>query len=265
LYIFFHAPVYLPHPLLSTTLTVDMKTPCSATAASTLYEEMRTDILAGRLQPGRKLQIEALSDHYGVGQTPLREALNRLTSDGLVERRENRGFAVAPISAIDLVEITKTRCWLEQIALRESMSAKSDKWEEALLLAYHRLAKTSRSLSTECYESNPEWEQRHRDFHRALISGCGSRWLFSFCEQLADQLYRYRQLSVRRAFPKRQEGDEHRKIVDAALAGDVATVTAYLNNHYRKTAEIILADRSLFADSTFENIDWDAAPTGLLL
>jgi DNA-binding GntR family transcriptional regulator len=239
-------------------MTTHAKTAGTATAASTLYERMHVDILAGRLEPGRKLQIEALSEHYGIGQTPLREALNRLTSDGLVERRENRGFAVAAISAIDLIEITKTRCWLEQIALRESIAAKSEQWEEALLLAYHRLSKTPRSLSTEHYEGNPEWEERHRAFHRALISGCGSRWLVSFCDQLADQLYRYRQLSVRRAFPKRQEVDEHRAIVDAALAGDVAVVTAHVNQHYRKTAEIILADRSLFTEPAVHGIDWEA-------
>jgi DNA-binding GntR family transcriptional regulator len=233
----------------------------TATAASTLYEQMRADILAGRLEPGRKLQIEALSEHYQIGQTPLREALNRLTSDGLVERRENRGFAVTSISAADLIEITKTRCWLEQIALRESIAAKSEQWEEELLLAYHRLSKTPRSLSSEHYESNPEWEERHRAFHRVLISACGSRWLLSFCDQLADQLYRYRQLSVRRAFPKRQETDEHKAILDAALAGDVDTVTGYINSHYRKTAEIILMDKSLFRDADLvAGIDWDAAP-----
>jgi DNA-binding GntR family transcriptional regulator len=243
-------------------VTANSKPSSGATTASTLYDQMRTDILDGRLEPGRKLQIEALSDLYQVGQTPLREALNRLTSDGLVERRENRGFAVTSISAADLVEITKTRCWLEQIALRESIAAKSEQWEEELVLAYHRLAKTPRSLSTERYESNPEWEERHRAFHRALISACGSRWLLSFCDQLADQLYRYRQLSVRRAFPKRQEVDEHRAILDAALAGDVDTVTGFINGHYRKTAEIILADRSLFRDAAATpSIDWEAAPS----
>ena len=246
-------------------MTATSKSPAGATAASTLYDQMRTDVLDGRLEPGRKLQIEALSELYSVGQTPLREALNRLTSDGLVERRENRGFAVTSISAADLIEITKTRCWLEQIAVRESIGAKSEQWEEQLVLAYHRLSKTPRSLSTEQYESNPEWEERHRAFHRVLISACGSRWLLLFCDQLADQLYRYRQLSVRRAFPKRQEIDEHRAILDAALAGDVATVVGYVNAHYRKTAEIILADQSLFRDaSATPVIDWDAAPTRMM-
>jgi DNA-binding GntR family transcriptional regulator len=240
------------------TVPIPAKPAAAPTAASTLYDLMRADILGGRLEPGRKLQIESLADMYAIGQTPLREALNRLTSDGLVERRENRGFAVTSISAADLIEITKTRCWLEEIALRESIGAKSEQWEEQLVLAYHRLSKTPRSLSTEHYDSNPEWEQRHRTFHNALISACGSRWLISFCDQLADQLYRYRQLSVRRAFPKRQEVDEHKAILDAALAGDSGAVTGYINSHYRRTAEIILRDQSLFRDGAPDSVDWDA-------
>jgi DNA-binding GntR family transcriptional regulator len=230
------------------------------TAASALYDQMREDLLAGKLEPGRKLQIEFLAEQYRAGHTPLREALNRLTSDGLVERRENRGFVVAGISAQDLIEITKTRFWLEQIALRESIAARSVQWEEGLVLAYHRLSKTPRSMKQEHYESNPEWERLHRAFHRALISGCGSRWLILFCEQLADQLYRYRQLSVRRAFPKRQEIDEHKAILDAALNGDIDTVTAHIRDHYQKTADIILMDKSLFSDvSPALQVDWKSA------
>ena len=223
-----------------------LASPTLATLATNLYDRMRTDLLAGRLEPGRKLQIEFLSDFYQAGPTPVREALNRLTSDGLVERRDQRGFVVTNISAADLSEITKTRCWLEEIAVRESIAAASVAWEEALVLAFHRLSKTPRSLADDRYEENLEWEKLHRAFHRALIGGCGSRWLVAFCEQLADQLYRYRQLSVRKVFPKRHEQSEHKDIVDAALAGDADTVVRLLTTHYQATANIILEDTDLF-------------------
>ncbi|MFL9879785.1 GntR family transcriptional regulator [Herbaspirillum rhizosphaerae] len=220
--------------------------PGLSTLATNLYDRMRTDLLAGKLEPGRKLQIEFLSDYYQAGPTPVREALNRLTSDGWVERRDQRGFVVKSISAIDLVEITKTRCWLEEVAVRESIAASSVSWEEELVLAFHRLTKTPRSLADDHYEENLEWEKLHRAFHRALIGGCGSRWLISFCEQLADQLYRYRQLSVRKVFPKRHEQSEHKDILDAALAGDADSVVKLLTSHYRATADIILEDSTLF-------------------
>ncbi len=174
----------------------------AATRATSLYDQLRADLLGGELEPASKLAIEALAERYATSATPLREALNRLVSDGLVERREQRGFVVAGISEQDLAEITQARCWLEAIALRESMAAHTVDWEEALVLAHHRLARTPRSLSASQFEDNPDWEPLHRAFHRALISGCGSRWLLSFCEQLADQHHRYRRLSAPRAHPE---------------------------------------------------------------
>jgi DNA-binding GntR family transcriptional regulator len=218
----------------------------AATLATSLYDRIRKEVLSGKLEPGRKLQIDFLCERYGAGQTPLREALNRLTSDGLVERHEQRGFAVTPVSRDDLIEITKTRCWLEEVALRESLANRTAAWEEALVLAHHRLGKTTRSTSTEGYEEDPQWASLHAAFHHALIGGCQSRWLIAFCEQLADQLYRYRQLAVRLSYPNRHEWEEHQAIFDAVLKGDADEAVRHLTAHYRETADIILADERLF-------------------
>ena len=217
----------------------------SATRATNLYDQLRTDILGGQLDPGGKLAIEALTERYGVSATPLREALNRLIADGLVERREQRGFVVAGISAADLAEITKTRAWLEEIALRESIAAHTTDWEEALVLAHHRLARTPRSLSETRFEDNPAWEPLHRAFHRALIAGCGSRWLLGFCEQLADQHHRYRRLSAPRAFVKRGVKAEHQQLMEAAVAGRADEAVALLRAHFERTARILLEDPGL--------------------
>ncbi len=219
----------------------------AATRATSLFDQLRADLLAGELEPGSKLAIEALAERYATSATPLREALNRLVSDGLVERREQRGFVVAAISEQDLLEITKTRCWLEEIALRESITARTPEWEEALVLAHHRLAKTPRSLSSERFLDNPEWEPLHRAFHRALIGGCGSRWLLSFCDQLADQHHRYRRLSAPRAFAKRGVKTEHQQLTEAATEGRTEDAVALLRAHFERTAKIIRDDRTLFA------------------
>lgn len=217
----------------------------TATRATSVFDALRADIVHGRFEPGGKLAIEALAERYGASATPLREALNRLVSDGLVEKREQRGFAVAPISAADLAEITKTRCWLEEIALRESIAAHTTRWEEELVLAHHRLARTPRSLSETRFEDNPAWEPLHRAFHRALIAGCGSRWLLGFCDQLADQHHRYRRLSAPRAFTKRGVQGEHQSLMEAAVAGRADEAVALLRAHFERTAKILLDDPAL--------------------
>ncbi len=218
----------------------------TATRATSLYDQLRADLLGGEPEPGAKLAIEALAERYQTSATPLREALNRLVSDGLVERREQRGFVVAGISAADLAEITRTRCWLEEIALRESITRHDTAWEEALVLAHYRLARTPRSLSDSRFEDNPDWEPLHRAFHRALIGGCDSRWLLLFCEQLADQHHRYRRLSAPRAFARREVRTEHQQLAEAALAGRADDAVALLRAHFERTAKIIRDDPALF-------------------
>ena len=211
----------------------------AGTLASSVYDMMRQDILKGDLPPGEKLRVEYLRDRYGVGASPIREALTRLSVDGVVMRVDQKGFRVATVSVAELDELIKTRCWLEETAIRESIAAGDDAWEERLVLAFHRLSKAPRSAEQITYAINPDWEVLHRAFHLALIGACGSRWLISYCEQLNDLADRYRQLAVRVTYPRRNELDEHKAIMDAAVNRDPDRAVEVLMDHYRRTAEII--------------------------
>ena len=136
---------------------------------------------------------------------------------------------------------------LEALALRESIANATAAWEEALLLACHRLNRVSRSLASDRYEKNPEWDRLHRAFHRTLIGQCGSRWLIGFCEQLSDQFYRYRKLAITKSFPTREVQVEHEGIVRAVMNGDADEAVRRLMRHYERTADIILDESPLQA------------------
>ena len=207
------------------------------------YDRIRRDILQGELFPGDKLQIDAMSDRYGIGAVPVREALNRLSSEGLVERRSHRGFSVAPISMAELEELVKTRIWLETLALAESIRNHDEAWEEELVVSYHRLARTQRRLPEDgSPEASEEWETRHKAFHLLLLQRCGSSWLLDFCSMLMDQAVRYRSLSMNTA-PSRQRREgaaaEHREILEAVLDHDTARACRLLEEHYRITLETL--------------------------
>ena len=220
----------------------------STTLATAVYDQLRVDILAGRLCPDSKLGIEFLCGRYDTGQIPIREALNRLSSDGLVDRLDQKGFRVAPISTQDLEELTKTRCWLEGMALAESIERRTKAWDESVVLAHYRMTRTPRSLSKTSYRENPDWEPLHRAFHLALLSNCGSRWMLDFCAQLADHSYRYRQISIQRVYPVSESRDTHAPIMKAALEGDAAKAVALLQSHLRFTAETILRQGGLLLE-----------------
>jgi DNA-binding GntR family transcriptional regulator len=205
------------------------------------HERIRRDVLNGELFPGEKLQIEAISERYSIGMAPVREALNRLSSEGLVERKSQRGFFVAEISMTSLEELVKTRVWLETLALRESIENATVEWEEQLVLAYHRLVRTNRRIATEAgRELSEEWELRHKEFHMLLLDRCGSSWLLGFCSTMMDQAVRYRSLSMN-VHPSlsRREGAaaEHEALLNAAIDRNIPRACELLTDHYRTTLE----------------------------
>ena len=219
-------------------MTTTIKETASPTVAVLAYAKLRADILHGVLVPRERLRVNDIGERYGCGSIPTREALNRLTAEHLVIHSEQRGFAVAPISARDLGDLAKARSMLVEVAMREAVLNGDAAWEERVLVSYYRLSKVPRYLSLEPRLPNPAYDGPHREFHSALISGCGSQWVVSLCERLFDHAERYRNLSRKLKVAPRE--DEHKKIVDAALARRLDETVALSKRHVEITAEIIL-------------------------
>lgn len=213
------------------------------TAATTVYHALKRDIVRGVLEPGHKLLIDQIAERYSAGTNPVREALNRLSSERLVDREDLRGFFVPPISIEDFRDIVHTRCWVEGKALAESISNRTEVWEDAMIVATHRLLNTPIHYYEHTEPGMPApdnslWEERHRIFHRTLIANCGSQHLLRFAGELMLLSERYRFISMANSFPRRRSGDEHQAIVDAALAGNIDLAVAELQGQYLLTLKI---------------------------
>jgi len=211
------------------------------TDATQVYVKLRRDIVKGLLKPAEKLQIKDIADRYLTGVNPVREALNRLSAEGIVDRRDRQGFFVPAISLSDYQELVKTRCWLEGKAVQESIANYSQEWEERIVLAFHRLIRKTAVLrgSEGGYVGTPEWEDLHRAFHLSLISGCGSSWLIKFCEDLMDHSHRYRNISNVLDYRERDVEAEHKGIMDAAIEKNADLAVLRLSDHYSLTLQII--------------------------
>lgn len=208
----------------------------SQTQIAQLSGRLRADVLNGIWKPGYKLGIHALQAHYECGAGPLREALNRLVAQGLLLHLDQRGFVVAPVSTAELQDLVRTRIWVETRVLSDSISQGSIEWEEAVVLAWHRLSHKPRSLSQDPYADDPEWELLHRAFHHTLLSGCGSPLALQFCGELYDKAYRYRQIALSGSNGQRDHHKEHEKIVAAVIARDGVAACSLLEEHYRLTS-----------------------------
>jgi GntR family carbon starvation induced transcriptional regulator len=209
------------------------------TLTSAVFDALRRAVITGEFAPGEKLRVRQLAERFGTGLSPIREALNRLLRDGLVEQSDLRGFSVAPATEADLDELTKARLWANEKALRESIAHGDAAWEENVLLAYHRLSRIEARLEGSPPDIDPAWDAAHAAFHTQLIEACGSRWLIGFCTQLFGLADRYRHLS--RLAPQagtRRRNDEHRMIMEATVARDADKAAHLLNEHFLTTARL---------------------------
>jgi GntR family transcriptional regulator, carbon starvation induced regulator len=221
----------------------------AATLASVVYEQLRADLLRGTLAPGEKLRMESLRERYGVGASPVREALNRLAAEGLVVQIDQRGFRVAPVSIEDLRELTKARLWVTGMALRESIAHGDAAWEERIVLAFHRMMRAVGRSPDSSAAIGPAAEKLHAAFHAALIDACGSRWIADFAAMLFDCARRYQHLSTQWKRRPRDIEAEHRAIMDAVLARDAELAVKLHDAHIARTVEIV-ADMAGHSDTT---------------
>ncbi len=215
-------------------------------------EDIKTDILFAVHPPGEKLSVRALSERYGCGASPLREALNQLANEGWVVRIDKRGFFVASSSELEFRDILFNRCFMEAEALKRAMSLGGATWEEGIVVAHFRLTNLNRGQVGEGGVIDQKWEAAHKRFHMSLIAACGSEILLSNCEKLYDLNIRYRFLSGRLSYPQRRLVDEHNRIRDLVLARKTDEAIAALQSHYRETGRFLFGNTREEGESTHE-------------
>lgn len=218
----------------------------SSTLASQVYERLRDDIVLGKLAPGQKLTLDLLKERYGLGMSPLREALHRLSASRLVTLEDRRGFRVAPISPGHLAEVIELREAIEAMLLQNSFKNASVRWESRVVAAYHSLQRAAD------YKFNPgpyttSWEDAHREFHLALLSGARLPMLDEFHLTLWDHASRYRNLAYAGKPMSAEVFDGHQRLMEAALARDSDLACALLRRHISLATSHIMG--SLFPEA----------------
>lgn len=206
------------------------------TLAEKAYVSLRKDIVEGCFAPDSPLRLADLSERYGMGFSPLREALNRLHAERLVTAESLRGFRVSARSLAEFEDALQARLLIETEALRLSMARGDDAWEASVVAALYALRRQTRREEGDV----DELKTRHHAFHRALLAACGSDWLLDFFERLYAATERYRIPALLSAGPTKRDIDaEHGEIADAVLARDTALAEALLRDHYLRTAATI--------------------------
>jgi GntR family transcriptional regulator, carbon starvation induced regulator len=218
----------------------DGRTGLKTSKTSETYKSLKTDLMNGRFKPGAQLRIDAMSKSLDVSVGAVREALSRLTSDGVVDNVPQKGFVVASVSAEDLKDLTSVRIDIENRCLGLAIERGNLAWEGRILSAYHRLSKTRLDTGDARRPVNPDWTLVHDEFHDSLIAACNSKWLRKLREVMYVQAERYRRMAAPYVIERRDVDAEHKAIMDATLQRNSVLACQLLTRHLETTTEIIL-------------------------
>ncbi|PCJ96404.1 MAG: GntR family transcriptional regulator [Hyphomicrobiales bacterium] len=211
----------------------------SRNLAASIYNGLKTDILSGRLMPGKKLVISDLSATHGVSPGAVREALSRLTSEELVVAEPMRGFRVVPSSVSELEDLTQVRIFIEQHCLERAMCEGDLKWESEIVSALYQINRTDFRSADDPKIINDAWSDAHHRFHASLVSACDSVWMLKLREQLFVQSRRYHHLSVLLPADDRDIRTEHSDLAEAVIARDLEKAKELIAAHFEKTKQIL--------------------------
>ena len=213
------------------------------TLANQALDLLRKDILSGALAPGLRLRTKELQVRYGLGLSPLRESLQRLSAEGMVVNDAQRGFAVAAVTVAELHDLTVARTALESTMLPMAINLGSADWEGDIVAAFHRLSRTPLPNDPAAIADASLWELRHRSFHHALVAGCGSPWLLRLHGQLVDQSERYRKIRIlhhqESQAQVRDVNAEHQAVMEAVLRRDAEQAVVLMTKHLVATSDAI--------------------------
>ena len=211
--------------------------PAHGATVAFIVERLRDDILAGRLQPGSRLVESDLTSRFAVSRGPVREALRRLTADGLIEHWPHRGAVVRRLTEREIRELFLIRIEMEALAARLAAAADASERRAGFVAAIQPIYADA--------PRNPcEYLKENAAFHDAVMA-------------LADNL-ELRDLAARLQLPliMAQVGDvltpavlnasvqEHRAVAQAILDRDPEAASARMRAHLERAAALALATRA---------------------
>jgi DNA-binding GntR family transcriptional regulator len=177
--------------------------------AGQLYEVIKNEIITCALQPGQQIAQPQLAEKYQRGTTPVREALQRLAQEGLVQPIPRFGYIVTPISVADVTAMYELRSILEAAAARLAATrGPQEQLDRIVELADCRYAFTDR-------ESYSRFLTHNSEFHRSVAVASGNPKLVEFLSRLLDEMNRVFHLRPDPSDNSEEMRTEHKALAEA--------------------------------------------------
>jgi DNA-binding GntR family transcriptional regulator len=197
------------------------------TLSQRVHEHLREEIISGRVVPGTELHEAALAKSLGVSRGPIREALGRLATEGLVAIRPRRGAIVRALSNEEFIEAYQVREALEMMAVRLAVPRLTAEDQHAMERLIEEMVSRGEAEDVQgFFEANTE-------FHQRFFEVAGNQMLSELYRQLRGQIDRHRLRSLALRGNLRRSIEEHRAILWAARTGDVERAVRLTSDHIR--------------------------------
>lgn len=201
-----------------------------------VYKILRSSIISSTYRPGEQLRVAELAQEVGSSASPVREALRRLQSDGLVEFIPNKGARVSKVSSNDLEDIYSTRRLLEGQALTLAHPNLNEESLEAGLALVKQM-----TIAFEAGNMH-EMERLHRAVHFTMYEPSNSPWLLKLIGIIWDNCGRYLSVSPWLRESPRAFGEEHERMLRVAVNDSAEDAVAELYKHLTHTESLMMAN-----------------------
>jgi DNA-binding GntR family transcriptional regulator len=208
-----------------------------------VHDHLRNEIISGSLTPGTELTEVGLAGSFGVSRGPIREALGRLATEGLVTIRPRRGAVVRALSSEEFIEAYQVREAFEMMAVRLAVPKLTDDDLHALERLVDDMVERAKANDVQgFFEANTA-------FHQRFFDASGNRMLTELYRQLRGQIDRHRLRSLELRGDLLRSVAEHRAILSAATARDVEQAVRLASDHIRVPQLRLLVEEHELASS----------------
>jgi DNA-binding GntR family transcriptional regulator len=195
---------------------------------------IRETIRSGGFAPGQRLVVADLTKRFSVSAGPVREAIRRLTGEGLIDITPHRGATVKEFGRQDVREIFELREVVEGLAARLAAEKVGDGDNRS------RMKSTLEEMRQIVAVREEGYVQHNQSFHELIYAMANNRRVTEAAKELTLPLYRLRyHYSMSRAYIKTSAG-EHELIGAAILDGDAARAERAMRKHIRNSGEAML-------------------------